>query len=400
MRRIDIHNYETKLARAERELLHNPLSQRNAELIRQFERVLFSEGLTAARVDTYVRALRLFGEKLGKDFDKASKEDLKELVYQMERADYSPFTKACYKAILKRFYRWLKGGDGEYPEEVRWIKTSVKLRDKLLPDELLTEDEVKRLVEAADGIRDKAFIMTLYESGARIGELGSMRVRDVQFGEGYARLMLRGKTGARQVVVVASVPYLATWIQNHPLRRDPDSPLWISLGPLNRYEAMSYTALVKVLRVAAERAGLQKRVNARKLRHSRATFLASKLTEAQMNQLFGWRQGSPMPSVYVHLSGRDVDNAILGLYGLRKPEEVEQPKLAPRVCPRCQTSNPFDAKFCSRCGAVVNLRTAVQLEESRQQIDQLYAKLLEDPEVRAFLSRKIAELSQSSSEAG
>jgi site-specific recombinase XerD len=62
---------------------------------------------------------------------------------------------------------------------------------------------------------------------------------------------------------------------------------------------MSYhPALAKILKAAAEKAGLKKKAHPHKLRHSRATFLASKLTEAQMNQVFGWRQGSKMPNIY------------------------------------------------------------------------------------------------------
>jgi len=202
--------------------------------------------------------------------------------------------------------------------------------------------------------------------------------------------VLRGKTGARRVIVVASVPYLATWLQNHPLKRDPDAPLWIGLRRSKR-QAVSYRGLAKMLRRIAREAGLRKRVHPHKLRHSRATFLASKLTEAQMNQLFGWKQGSQMPSVYVHLSGRDLDEAILGLYGLKKPE-VEQPKLVPRVCPRCQTSNPVSAEFCSRCGLALDVKAAMRLEEETRKWDEKLAKLLEDPEVRAFLLRKLTEL--------
>jgi hypothetical protein len=40
--------------------------------------------------------------------------------------------------------------------------------------------------------------------------------------------------------------------------------------------------------------------------------VANYLTGAQMNVYFVWIQGSDMPGVYVHLSGRDVDNAVKG----------------------------------------------------------------------------------------
>ena len=203
-----------RLVAAERRL-HNPLSERNCELILEFERKLLSEGLTSVRVEKYIEKLRKIGEALGKDFDKVTKRDIEDFVYRVERSDYSPWIKHDYKVVLKRFYKWLKGGDEEYPEEVKWIKTTLKAKDELLPEDLLTEDEVMKLIEACTNPRDKAFIITLYESGARIGEVGSMRIRDVSFEGSYARLMLSGKTGSRRVIVVAAVPYLQTWIQNH-----------------------------------------------------------------------------------------------------------------------------------------------------------------------------------------
>jgi site-specific recombinase XerD len=338
----------------------------------------------------YVLTLRKIAERLKKDFDVASKLDIERYVNWLERSEYSAWTKHDYKVALKRFYKWLKGDDEEYPEEVKWIKTTLKQQDVMLPDQLVTEEEVQRLVKVADTPRNKAFIITLYESGARVGELGSMVIRDVVFEEQYTALMLKGKTGSRRVIVVAATPYLHTWLQTHPRRDEPDAPLWVNMGTVNRYQAMSYPALAKILKTTVQRAGLTKRVTPHKLRHSRATFLASKLTEAQMNQVFGWKQGSDMPSVYVHLSGRDVDDALLGVYGLKTVEQ-EKPKLTPKICPRCAVTNMLDAKFCSRCGLALDIDAAVQMDQARASADTVMDVLMQDEEFRALLTKKLKE---------
>lgn len=387
---IDIHDYEGRLRLAESKL-HNPILERNRELLKDFEKQLLSEGLTAARVTKYLDTLRRISDMLGRSFEEATEGDIRNLVYRIERSEYSPWTKHDYKVALKRFYKWLKGNNQEYPPEVRWIKTTLKARDELLPEDLLTEEDVMRLVDSCDNPRDKAFIITLYESGARIGELGSMLIRDVKFEEGYTSLTLRGKTGARRVIVVAATPYLMNWVQNHPLKNKPDSPLWVNMGTVNRYRAMSYPALAKILKVTAEKAGLRKRVHPHKLRHSRATFLASRLTEAQMNQVFGWKQGSEMPSIYVHLSGRDLDDALLGVYGLKKREETE-PKLKPKICPRCQTPNQFDARFCIKCGLALDVKVAMEVEEARKATDTIMDMLMKDPEFKRLLKKKLREM--------
>jgi site-specific recombinase XerD/ribosomal protein L40E len=389
---IDIHEFDKRLSRA-MNLVNkvNPISEQNAELIRQFQEQCITEGLSKSRITKYVYTMHTLAELLQEDFDKASKEDIELLVNKIEKRDISAWTKHDYKVAIKKFYKWLKGHGEKYPPEVSWIKTTLKQKDALLPDEILTEDEIRRLVDAADSPRDKAFIISLYESGARIGELGSMQIRDVEFEERYTSLKLKGKTGSRRVIVVAATPYLNVWIQNHPDRDEPSSPLWVNMGSVNRYKAMSYPALAKILKVATRRAKLRKRVTPHLLRHSRATFLASRLTEAQMNQIFGWKQGSEMPSIYVHLSGRDLDDAILGVYGLKKSEE-EQPKLTPKICPRCNQSNPYDGKFCSRCGLALDINAATQIDEARKQTDNIMDILLKDKEFRTLLREKIDEL--------
>ena len=45
-----------------------------------------------------------------------------------------------------------------------------------------------------------------------------------------------------------------------------------------------------------------------------------------MKQYFGWVQGSKIASVYVHLSGRDVDKALLRLNGIEVEEYREELK--------------------------------------------------------------------------
>ena len=65
-----------------------------------------------------------------------------------------------------------------------------------------------------------------------------------------------------------------------------------------------------------------------------------------MKELFGWAKGSDMPSVYVHLSGRDVDKALLKAYGIEEGEE-SKPILTPKECPRCKrkaTPKPSSAQ--------------------------------------------------------
>jgi hypothetical protein len=133
------------------------------------------------------------------------------------------------------------------------------------------------------------------------------------------------------------------------------------------------------------------------MRHTRATELANLLTEAQMKEHLGWVPGSEMPSTYVHLSGRDVDSALLKAHGIAVDQE-QKVKMALTLtkCPRCGKDSCSEAQFCPSCGMVLDLKAAVKLEEERTEADRIMDMLMKDDEVRNLLSRKVNELYASS----
>jgi len=122
---------------------------------------------------------------------------------------------------------------------------------------------------------------------------------------------------------------------------------------------------------------VKKRCNPHLFRHSRATLLAQHLTEAQLKQVFGWTQSSKMASVYVHLSGRDTDDALLQFNGIKtgKTEEKES-VLKPKKCPRCELVNPNMARFCNRCAAPLDIQSAMAIEEKTNGLAQSFAEAL------------------------
>jgi hypothetical protein len=190
------------------------------------------------------------------------------------------------------------------------------------------------------------------------------------------------------VRVVACVPYLLEWINKHPYKNDPKAYLWLSdrLGPF------AYNGIAQMLYRIAKRAGITKKVNPHNFRHSRATYLANFLTEAQMKEHFGWQQDSKMAAVYVHLSGRDVDKALLKVYGIENNEEKRESIFKPKECSRCQQVNQATNRFCSRCGMPLDEETRAEVLKKgleRKEADRILDSLLEDPEFREMFLRKV-----------
>jgi len=390
MNEYTIYKHQTDLEHELRRLHDSGLPSNTQRLIEEFSKIRLAKGATKLRVVKCMWCLRVMAAWLNKDFKKATQSDLLDLVSLMDTKDYSEYTRYDFKIVLKMFYKWLLGKDDEFPKVIKWLKPKLKNQKHKLPEELLSVEEIQKLANATTNPRDKAFILTLYESGCRIGELLYLKLKNVQFDQYGAILRVSGKTGDRRVRIIASVQVLSVWLQEHPDKDNPGAPLWPAR--LGRYQPVpcSYPSILVMIKRASKIAGIKKRVHPHLFRHSRATALAIKLTEHQMKEYFGWTQGSDMAATYVHLSGRDVDSTLLQMYSMKDVPVQKEVKLDIKFCSRCKEKNSPTQTFCGKCGNPLDERQL--LEDSNKKPNELMNALIEDKEVKELLVRKIIEL--------
>ena len=117
------------------------------------------------------------------------------------------------------------------PDIVSWIKNSNGGGKRKLPEELLTQDEIKKLVETTTLYRNKALIMLLYDSAGRVSELLDLKLKNLIFDNYGGYIMIpKGKTGMRKVRLIDSIPFLKNYIdKEHPLKNDPNSYLFVGV---------------------------------------------------------------------------------------------------------------------------------------------------------------------------
>jgi hypothetical protein len=117
-----------------------------------------------------------------------------------------------------------------------------------------------------------------------------------------------------------------------------------------------------IIQRCGERAKFEKRVYPHLLRHSRLTELARRGANEQVLKFYaGWSDTSDMPSVYCHLSAKDVDETIRAITTGKKVEHVVRPsKLLPKICPRCRTPNESTNQYCSKCWIPLTEQSAMQ----------------------------------------
>ena len=397
----DYHHFAKQYQTSFTRLWKSKMQEADKQLVERFARDCKADGVGFARLIKLVRNLAVIGDMLGKPFKEATTEDMKQIVHHFEISDYSVWTKHDVKVILKQFYRWLDGED--YPKIVKWICTTIPHKEKPLTNEseLLSEDEVNKIIATADHPRNKAVIAILAESGARVGEIGNLTIGQVHVDASGTVLTVSGKTGRRRLRVISATPYLLRWLDIHPDKENPNAPLWINIGTKDYHKQTTYEGIRKILIETFKKVGLKKRCHPYIFRHSRASQLARHLTEFQMNSYFGWIQGSRMPAMYVHISGKDLDEDILRISGLKRGENqiAYKPKL--RACPRCQEINSANALYCCKCAEIVDPSLALKskIEEADKPANNVKSPFLEwvqnDPDLRELLQRKAMQFKES-----
>lgn len=213
---------------------------------------------------------------------------------------------------------------------------------------VLTTREVARLLQTLKG-HNWLMASIMYGSGLRVMECLRLRIKDFDFG--MRCITIRGGKGAKDRVVTLAdslVPYIRThmervrfvfeedknnghanvWLPYALARKYPEAPsewVWQFLFPSDRISAdprtqelrrhhMHERTIQKAVRVAAQIAGIEKKVSCHTLRHSFATHLLMSGSDIRTIQEQLGHSDLKTTQIYTHL----IDH---GAAGVRSPLE-------------------------------------------------------------------------------
>ena len=386
MRQI-YHKLEQLHAREVERLNEVDMSQKNKDLLTKWQTYLFSTGCSGQRVAKLVGQMRRILEHMKKDLDTWDKDILFEFgAWVNRRNDISDATKADYRRCVKQFYKWFEDEDTrdanltkKFYKNVAELKRSYELR-KIEHSKILTEQDVKVILDkGCSNVRDKAFIMLLHESGARIGELLNIRICDLNIQDDRINIQLDGKTGQRVIPIYMSVGYIMQWLDYHPLKDNLDSFLWVNIDRNRPNKPLQWIGARKLVRRCVVKSGITKQNNPHWFRHSRATLNSQFMTEAILCQFFGWAIGSKQVRAYVHPGLNQMQDVLAEARGIKKEEEKKQ---SAQRCTRCSLINDAHSKYCQRCGSALSMETAHKKDDYMKKAFDLFGKIMADPKLK------------------
>jgi len=299
----DLYRTDERYERELQSIRNWPIGEKDRQIFLDFLHSMQARGIGFVQLLKYVQGMKTFLKNYNKSYNELTRQDLERFLISMQQLRLKPKTQHIRWYSVKKFFDFI--GLGSCFFKVRFEKTRHKL-----PEEILTEDEVDAMIDVVgddigtnfNKLQKQCFIAVLYESGCRIGELMMLTPEAVKFDENGAVLLINGKTGQRRIRIVKHARLLQKYILDNNIPKN------------SRVFNFQWHTAAAILREAAAGAGITKRIYPHLLRHSRATHLASALSDQQLKQFFGWTGGSEMAAVYVHLSGRDIDSAIINYY--------------------------------------------------------------------------------------
>lgn len=237
----------------------------------------------------------------GKSFKKLKTKDMEELIVKINNKYTNNNTNRDLKRLWKLFFKWFKGTD-YFPPEVAWIVVP-KLQRVFEENDFLTEEETARLIEAEINPMYKALWAFFASTGARTGEIMTLRRKDVKDIGDCLIVFVDDKTGPRNIPSFLYLDERRKWLDKYPLK--DDQPLFYA-AQTDEPKSISHSRMIVKLRKVAKKAGIDKQVTPYAIRHSS---IKNDLADEKGMKIVQEKHGTSMLDHYAKLTSKDVENA-------------------------------------------------------------------------------------------
>jgi site-specific recombinase XerD len=261
------------------------------EMRRRMEEEVKLRGFSPRTQKAYVEWVSRFAAHYRRAPEKLGQEQVRAyLVYLLEDQKLSRSILVQALCALKFFYIHVLRRSCEV-KELRFPRQ----QKKKLP-RVLSESQVRQLLESAGNLKDQVILMTLYGSGLRLSELIHLVVKDIDSSKMQIRVR-EGKGGKDRNVVLPQT--LLEVLRRYFRQYRPVNWLFYGRTP---QQPIDDRAVQRMVRTLSERAGLRERVTAHTLRHSFATHLLEHGTELPYIQALLGHRNIKTTMLYLRVS--------------------------------------------------------------------------------------------------
>ncbi|WP_197425383.1 site-specific integrase [Halobacterium sp. CBA1126] len=363
----DVQNYARKFQNQLAKVDEAPIDDRDREAIHDWVRHLDASGdRNQGTITSLLNRIRLSAERSDTPLVDMDRSDVDALLFDLKHDyDLGEGTRRNYRKALKQFHDW-RGED--------WVEdfTIGASPDRSVdPNDLLTDDEIQALLDAAGKPRDQALIAMLADTGLRIGALASLRIRDLDLAGQTTLISINEaanvKDASGTVPLTWSEGHLTGYLHVHPRRDVEDAPVFHK--DAGYYDggddgALAYQYLARRVKEVADQAGVpREKANLHNFRHTAiSNWIRDGLSEQAIKHRASWEIDSDMLETYAAVRDEEFNDQILDHYDLATSEDGEASRPELEACPRCSTALMGTERFCPSCAAPLSAGAADAVE--------------------------------------
>ena len=265
------------------------LNEAESMIIAEVEKKIILKGYSAHTRNSYKSEMIVYlTYHRGQEIESLSKKQIESYIYHLlKKYRISESRQNLAINAIKFYYEQVLDKDRTYYDIQRPKKS------KTLPN-VLSQEEVMRLLKAPENIKHKAILTVLYSAGLRLNEVIQLRVEDIHSDEGF--IFIKGAKGKKDRKTILS-HYLLKLLRQYYINHKP--AYWMFEGASGgQYSA---TSVSKIFRRAVTKAKVNAWATPHTLRHSFATHLLQQGVNLRIIQSMLGHSSAKTTQIYTHV---------------------------------------------------------------------------------------------------
>lgn len=301
------------------EEVFNTLPSQTQSILNNFMIEVSTTTSKASQKKVFLKIVQI-ADILEKELTKLSDDDVTKFLALLNNSDKAVATINDTKKVLKRFLRWYYADWSKRFKSFKaekWKCSSKKEARQLVKSDLLTADEMKMIVNAAESLKMKTLLLVMQETANRPEEVLKWKWKDIDFKKKEVKLY-SSKTGeTRHIPINESIAHLQRY-KTECFYIPPTNEDWVF--PQSKYpdKHMTPQDLEYYLRKIEKKLKFSKHLYPYLWRHSVLSQMIKKLSPKVYEMYSGHALETGM-KIYSHL---DTDDLREELY--KKVYEIEE----------------------------------------------------------------------------
>jgi len=228
---------------------------------------------------------------------------LRKFVEWMNQKGISPRTQARTISGIKSFYKFLLIEEAVENDPTTLVE-SPRIGRKL--PEILTDDEINRLIEAiddskAEGLRNKAILETLYSCGLRVSELVDLKLSNLHFEQEFLRIAGKGERERLVPISKRAIEDIKKYLINSRKKLTIEKGFENIIFLNRRGKKLSRVMIFTIIKNLADKIKLEKNISPHTFRHSFASALVQGGADLRTVQEMLGHESILTTEIYTHL---------------------------------------------------------------------------------------------------